>query len=197
MTAPLAILDRVTVNRPDGFAIFRDLSWTVHPGETWAVVGPTGSGKTTLTDVLLGRRRPDAGAISWPLFDQPADAIRRVTFKEDSWLFSYSRHYYQQRFNFIEAHEDLSLAAFLHPAARLPTSRFTKQRCGWALPHYCRCRSSSYRMARSGAPASPRHCWRSRAGCCWTIRSSGWTLPAEWRSRSCWAGWSAAGCRCC
>ncbi|MFL5341347.1 MAG: ATP-binding cassette domain-containing protein [Gemmataceae bacterium] len=109
----LAALDRVTVNRPGGAAIFRDLSWTAHVGEAWAVVGPTGSGKTTLTDLLLGRRRPDAGTISWPRFDQPADAIRRVTFKEDSWLFSYRRHYYQQRFNFIEPQDDLSLDDFL------------------------------------------------------------------------------------
>ena len=110
---PLAILDHVAVNRPGGAAIFRDLSWTARLGETWAVIGPTGAGKTTLTDLLLGRRRPHAGTISWPLFDSPADAIRRVTFKEDSWLFSYTRHYYQQRFNFIEPQDDLSLDAFL------------------------------------------------------------------------------------
>src|SRR5207244_11998004 len=93
----LAILNEVTVTRPGGDALFRDLTWTIRSGETWAVVGPVGSGKSTLLDLLLGRRRPDAGSISWPRFDDPAHAIRRVAFKEDSWLFSYSRHDYQQR----------------------------------------------------------------------------------------------------
>src|SRR6266404_5544147 len=109
----LAVLDHVTVNRADGSAIFRDLSCTFRAGEACAIVGPTGSGKTILADLLSGRRRPDSGTISWPRFDDPASAIHRVAFKEDSWLFSYSRHYYQQRFNFIEPHDDLTLAGFL------------------------------------------------------------------------------------
>ena len=37
-----------------------------------------------------------------------------MSFKEESWLFSYSRHYYQQRFNFIEPQDDSTLDAFLH-----------------------------------------------------------------------------------
>src|SRR4029077_16819052 len=102
----LAVLDHVTLDRPGGGELIRDLTWTIRARETWAVVGPTGSGRTLLTELLLGRRRPDAGRISWPPFDFPEEAIRRVTFKEDSWLFSYNRHYYQQRFNFIEPRDD-------------------------------------------------------------------------------------------
>jgi molybdate transport system ATP-binding protein len=47
-------------------------------------------------------------AIAWP-----SDVIRQVSFKEESHLFSYGRHYYQQRYNFIEPRDDLSLGAFL------------------------------------------------------------------------------------
>ncbi len=36
-----------------------------------------------------------------------------VSFREESRLFSYSRHYYQQRFNFIEPDDDLTLDAYL------------------------------------------------------------------------------------
>ena len=39
--------------------------------------------------------------------------MRLVSFKEESGLFSYGRHYYQQRFNFIEPQDDLTLAEFL------------------------------------------------------------------------------------
>jgi molybdate transport system ATP-binding protein len=117
------VLDRATVARPGGPVVLRDFSWTIRDGETWAVVGPVGSGKTTLAELLLGRLRLESGAIAWPFLDRvrasgrkvafPSDAIQKVSFKDDSWLFSYSRHYYQQRFHFAESHEDLTLDRFL------------------------------------------------------------------------------------
>jgi len=120
---PVLLLDSAIIVRPGGEVVFRDLTWTVREGETWAVVGPIGSGKTTLAEVLLGQHHLESGTIAWPLLDHlqaggrpiswPSDAIRHVAFKEESWLFSYGRHYYQQRFNFIEPQDDLSLDAFL------------------------------------------------------------------------------------
>ena len=109
----LAVLDQAGVNRAYGSPILRDLSLTIHAGETWGIVGPSGSGKTILAELLAGRRHPDAGSISWPTFDNPTTAVHRLAFREDSWLFSYSRHYYQQRFNFVEPQDDLTLDAFL------------------------------------------------------------------------------------
>src|SRR5436305_13459726 len=120
---PLVVLDTATVVRPGSAVALRDLSWTVRAGETWAVVGPVGSGKTTLAEVLLGRHQLIAGAIHWPLLDRlrgagrpvagPADVVMHVAFKEESYRFSYGRHYYQQRFNFIELQDDLTLEQFL------------------------------------------------------------------------------------
>jgi molybdate transport system ATP-binding protein len=120
---PLIIIERATAVRPGGERVFRDLDWTVRAGETWAVVGPVGSGKTSLAELILGRYHLEAGAIAYPFLDRlaagsrpapwPADVIRHVSFKEDSWQFSYARHYYQQRFSFIEAPDDLALDAFL------------------------------------------------------------------------------------
>src|SRR5262249_46576108 len=111
-------IDRATVSHPGGAAVLRDLSWTVRRGETWALVGPVGSGKTTLAEVMLGRLRLESGTIAWPFLERvgaafPSDVIQKVSFKDDSWLFSYSRHYYQQRFNFIEPQDDLTLTQFL------------------------------------------------------------------------------------
>ena len=39
------------------------VSFAVHPGERVGLVGPSGAGKTTLTDLLVGLYRPQAGAI--------------------------------------------------------------------------------------------------------------------------------------
>jgi molybdate transport system ATP-binding protein len=117
------MLDRVTVARPGGTVVLRDLSWTIRDGETWAVVGPTGSGKTTLAETLLGRHHLQSGSLTWPLLDRlraagrqvafASEVVRLVAFKEDSRLFSYAGHYYQQRFEFADADEPLTLDQYL------------------------------------------------------------------------------------
>jgi molybdate transport system ATP-binding protein len=114
-------LQDVVLHRPEPTPLFQGLSWTVRSGQTWAIVGPTGSGKSTLAQLLLGRIRPKAGHIEWPMLraqdDEspltPADVIEYVPFREESRRFSYRRHYYQQRFNFIEPGDDLTLDEFL------------------------------------------------------------------------------------
>jgi molybdate transport system ATP-binding protein len=105
---PLVVFESATLQRPDGRTAFRDLTWSINEGETWAVTGPIGSGKTALAEAVLGRHRLVAGSAY-----RPAGAIRLVAFKEESRLFSYGRHYYQQRFNFIEPHDDITLEEFL------------------------------------------------------------------------------------
>src|SRR5688572_30852802 len=97
----------------DGRTVLDHFNWTVREGEAWAVVGPTGSGKTTLAEALLGKHALHGGTLNWPLFDRLRAAGRRVdytsqavalvTFKEDSRLFSYAGRYYQQRFEFADS----------------------------------------------------------------------------------------------
>jgi len=87
----------VTVNRPDGHALIRDLSLEVAPGQPLLVRGPSGSGKTTLLRMIAGIWphgsgeiiRPDTSALFLaqkpylPLgtlrqalhYPQPADAV--------------------------------------------------------------------------------------------------------------------------
>jgi molybdate transport system ATP-binding protein len=111
-----------TIVRPTGDTVLAGLNWTVADDETWAIVGPTASGKSSLLEAIVGNLRVVAGSLGWPLIDRlraagrvvnwPAEIVRCVAFKEESRLFSYARHYYQQRFNFIEPQDDLALAAF-------------------------------------------------------------------------------------
>ncbi|PSP82509.1 phosphate ABC transporter ATP-binding protein [Halobacteriales archaeon QS_1_68_17] len=73
--------------------VLSDVSIDVSPGEVVTVVGPSGTGKTTLLRLLALFRRPDAGAITWngeDVWDRPGDgrlAIRRrlaMVFQEPS-----------------------------------------------------------------------------------------------------------------
>ena len=105
--------------------VLKNFRWTVREGEAWAVVGPTGSGKTTLAETLLGRHALRGGTLTWPLFDRlraagrqadyASQVVAHVTFKEDSRLFSYAGRYYQQRYEFADSSSDtpVSLADFL------------------------------------------------------------------------------------
>lgn len=43
--------------------LFSDLDLSVGSGERWALTGPSGAGKTTLGNVLLGLTRPDSGSL--------------------------------------------------------------------------------------------------------------------------------------
>ena len=62
--------DAATVIRHGGGPVLRDFTWAARAGETWAVVGPTGCGKTTLAELLIGRHRVETGSLSWPLLDR-------------------------------------------------------------------------------------------------------------------------------
>lgn len=130
MTAPLVEFDNVTITRHGGHVALSGLHWTIREGETWAVIGPTGSGKTTLAEVLRGQHHTTGGAVRWPLVDRlraaghradyPSQVIAHVSFKEESRLFTYVGHYYQQRFEFADSDEPLSLAQFLRAGTTAP-----------------------------------------------------------------------------
>ncbi|HET6704957.1 ABC transporter ATP-binding protein [Amycolatopsis sp.] len=69
-----------------------DLSLTVQPGQTVAIVGPTGAGKTTLVNLLLRFYDTDAGTIAVDgvdITDMTRDDLRRRIgmVLQDTWLY--------------------------------------------------------------------------------------------------------------
>lgn len=46
-----------------GRAVLRDVEWTVRRGERWFLLGPNGTGKTTLLKAILGVRKPLGGRL--------------------------------------------------------------------------------------------------------------------------------------
>ncbi len=66
--------DRVTFGYAPGRPVLKDISLRVAPGETVALVGPSGGGKTSLTALLQRLYDPDAGTVRVDGID-----VRRVT----------------------------------------------------------------------------------------------------------------------
>lgn len=54
--------DTVSFSYTPGHPVLRDISFTISAGEAIGIVGPTGAGKSTLVQLLLRLRNPDAGA---------------------------------------------------------------------------------------------------------------------------------------
>jgi ATP-binding cassette, subfamily B, multidrug efflux pump len=73
--------------------LIEDFSLDVRPGETVAIVGPTGAGKTTIVNLLMRFYDIDGGAIrldGTETRELPRDAVRRTfgMVLQDSWLFA-------------------------------------------------------------------------------------------------------------
>jgi urea transport system ATP-binding protein len=65
-------LEKLTVSF-DGFKALNGLTLYVEPGELRCVIGPNGSGKTTMMDVITGKTRPDSGS-AW--FGREVDLLK-------------------------------------------------------------------------------------------------------------------------
>jgi ATP-binding cassette subfamily C protein CydC len=80
VSAPALCVTDLAYHR-DGAAqpLFSGLSFTVSPGETLAITGPSGRGKSTLLALLAGLEPPSAGSVRLgdvPLSDWPEHALR-------------------------------------------------------------------------------------------------------------------------
>jgi ABC-type nitrate/sulfonate/bicarbonate transport system ATPase subunit len=56
-------LDTISFGYPQSACLFERFSWQVEQGQSWAVLGPSGGGKTTLLYLLAGLLLPSAGQI--------------------------------------------------------------------------------------------------------------------------------------
>lgn len=98
----------ITLNNPvprmPEFRFKTPVNWTINKGEQWCVIGPNGSGKTLLADMILGRIaiREIDGNIHYG-FDRPvSEAVKSIAFKDIYTLVDSSTTYYQQRWHATE-----------------------------------------------------------------------------------------------
>ncbi|MGY3379904.1 ATP-binding cassette subfamily B multidrug efflux pump [Arthrobacter sp. TE12231] len=85
--------EHVSFSYSPGTPVVKDLSFTVEPGQTVAIVGHTGAGKTTVVNLLMRFYELDSGRIlvdSTDIATIPRDELRSVfgTVLQDAWLFT-------------------------------------------------------------------------------------------------------------
>ncbi|MBO0937975.1 ATP-binding cassette domain-containing protein [Fibrella sp. HMF5335] len=101
--------------------VLRDINLVLEPGQHWAIIGPTGAGKSLLLEALAGQLLPQAGQFSFSQNSCSDPRITReqhkartalVTFRAASHAFDYGRFFYQQRYH-AGLEESLDVQAFL------------------------------------------------------------------------------------
>lgn len=58
---PSIRFEEVCYSYQPGISVLKDVSFAIEPGETVGIVGPTGAGKSSLVQLLLGLREPERG----------------------------------------------------------------------------------------------------------------------------------------
>lgn len=119
-------LEHITVRHLDN-TLFRELSWQVENGQHWAIIGPSGSGKSALLNTLAGKFNVINGAIRHHFYDafiaahpqdDPYFNYRRLMatvshhhqFKNHS---NTTDFYYQQRFNSSDSDDAPTVQSYL------------------------------------------------------------------------------------
>jgi ATP-binding cassette subfamily B protein len=92
-TAGRVAFERVTFSYSPGYPAVQDLSFAVEPGQSVAIVGHTGAGKTTVVNLLMRFYELDSGRITVDGLDiaaMPRDVLRSGigTVLQDAWLFT-------------------------------------------------------------------------------------------------------------
>ena len=65
-TPPVISLEHVSRDFDDGHVIaLRDISVSIEPGSFTSIVGPSGSGKSSLVHIMAGFDRPTSGEVRW------------------------------------------------------------------------------------------------------------------------------------
>ena len=80
-------------------------SWSVGEGEQWAIIGPNGSGKTLIADMMQRKFALKEGEITFGYGDKVSNLVKSIAFKDIYSLTDCRNTYYQQRWHSTETDE--------------------------------------------------------------------------------------------
>ncbi|MCE7043841.1 ATP-binding cassette domain-containing protein [Dyadobacter sp. CY312] len=106
-------LQNVSVRKYDS-VVLSDISLNIQAGENWAIIGPNGSGKTILLDIIAGKWPVWKGSVHYS-WDEPLRETVELVSNDYSFnrIVNAGAEYYQQRFHAYEAERAPTLRAIL------------------------------------------------------------------------------------
>lgn len=151
--------------------LFRDLSFSICPGQMVWLRGPNGSGKTTLLRAVVGLTQADEGALEWSSGDAKTGAAERPRVV-------YIGHSNAMKDD-LTVCESLQFLAGLHECdASRKAGVEALRRLGLHHRRNAPVRTFSQGLRRRAALA--RLAWSASRHCgCWTIHSMRWMPPAS------------------
>lgn len=96
------------------------LNWAIEEGEQWAVIGPNGSGKTLIADVLQRKFALKEGEVTFGYEGKVSELVRSIAFKDIYSLTDCRNSYYQQRWHSTETDEIPTIEDILNEHADTP-----------------------------------------------------------------------------
>jgi len=115
MKPPLLEFKNVSITR-DRRVLFSNLNWTIRMGERWALIGPAGSGKTSIAEALAGTRRVVRGSIRYSFTEDDTPSEREVILLSSESQMNARASispYYQARWNSYEEEDSRTVRYFM------------------------------------------------------------------------------------
>ena len=141
---PVVQLEDVSVSL-DGRGIMRDLSLEVSYANRLCIVGPPGSGKSLLLELMAGRRVPHEGRLSYPAWAPefpdaalgfaPRFAVQLVSTSEQQRISSQHASFHQARWH-TSFTEPTTVATFLGPRCTYGLREFEQRPAGLEFPDH-------------------------------------------------------------
>lgn len=121
--------------------LFKELSFTIHEGESWAILGASASGKTSLLETLLGKHPIVEGSIHYHFYErlkkQQALPAHVHSFRDLVAFVAQQHHfknlsnttsfYYQQRFHMSDAEDAPTVESTLEKAFQVDSLSLQQQ----------------------------------------------------------------------
>lgn len=122
MIYPLLSIQNIST-KLQGHKILDDITLTINKGEHWAVIGKSGSGKSSLLRAIVGKQGLSAGTISYNLEKFVTTKFSQSPLSQKIALIESRHHfknfanttdfYYQQRYNSSDAEDALTVEQYL------------------------------------------------------------------------------------
>lgn len=98
-------------------------SWSVKEVEQWAIIGPNGSGKTLIADMMQRKFALKEGEITFGYDDKVSNLVKSIAFKDIYSLVDCRNTYYQQRWHSTETDEVPTIEEILEEYAGMENLR--------------------------------------------------------------------------